>query len=375
MRILRKPVVVVYVRHAGTCPHREDESYPRCDCPKAFRWSLAGKQYRKAAGTRTWGLAEAKAAELQRQLDGGGSPSIALSTTPTIAALVATFMTRKLSEGIGPATERKLRDHLGRFESFMTARSRFFPGEITATDMVEFKAGWSTWKSSVTRQKAQQNVRGFVRFACRDNRDELLDALGKIKATRQDSDRLEPKPFTEAELETLLAHVPRTFPDPVKAARLTALIHLQVSTGLAIRDAVTLEVSSLDGGYLRIKRQKTGRAVTQKLDAGLHQELLGVTNGNPRFVFWDGASLPNSAVGLWLTDLRTLMKHAGVWIKGNVAHRFRDTAVDFWLGAGCSMTEIAAMIGDNVSTVEKHYAHLASKRMQDRLEKVPVRSW
>jgi hypothetical protein len=50
-------------------------------------------------------------------------------------------------------------------------------------------------------------------------------------------------------------------------------------------------------------------------------------------------------------------------------------AVDFWLGTGCSMTEIAAMLGDTVAIVEKHYADLASKRMEERLARVPVRTW
>jgi hypothetical protein len=69
------------------------------------------------------------------------------------------------------------------------------------------------------------------------------------------------------------------------------------------------------------------------------------------------------------------MRNTGVWIKGNLSHRFRDTAVDFWLGAGCSMTEIAAMLGDTVAIVEKHYADSASKRMEERLARVPVRTW
>ena len=257
----------------------------------------------------------------------------------------------------------------------MAARTKFLPPEITATDAIEFKALWSTWKSGVTREKAQQNLRGFIRFCCRANRQEVLDALGKIKKSREDEERLEPKPFTEAELEKLLAQVPLTFPDAEKAARITALIHCMVSTGLAIRDTIQLEIASIKGGRLKIKRQKTRKPVTQKLDAALHQELLAVKNGNPKYIFWNATSLPESATGVWQADLRELMEDAGLWIKGNLSHRFRDTAVDFWLGSGYSMTEVAALLGDTVAVTEKHYAHLASKRMEDRLSKMPVRSW
>jgi len=69
------------------------------------------------------------------------------------------------------------------------------------------------------------------------------------------------------------------------------------------------------------------------------------------------------------------MQDAELWIKGNLSHRFRDTAVDFWLGAGCRLTDIAAMLGDTLAIVERHYANLASKRMEERLSKMPSRSW
>jgi hypothetical protein len=36
-----------------------------------------------------------------------------------------------------------------------------------------------------------------------------------------------------------------------------------------------------------------------------------------------------------------------LWVKGNLSHRFQDTAVDFWLGAGCSMRRACADCGNN----------------------------
>jgi hypothetical protein len=172
----------------------------------------------------------------------------------------------------------------------------------------------------------------------------------------------------------MLAKVPELF-SGTAAARMTARIHCMVSTGLAITDTVQLQRDSVQDGWLRIERQKTGKKVVQKLDPALRRELMAVTNGNPKYVFWSGEGRPTSATTNWQHDLRLLMKTAGVWIKGNLSHRFRDTAVDFWLGAGCSMTEIAAMLGDTVAIVERHYADLASKRMEERLAKMPVRTW
>lgn len=79
----------------------------------------------------------------------------------TIADKIATHILAKQSEGLSNSTRRKLKYQLGLFEQFMSDRSKFFPHEITTDDCVEFRASWK-WKSGVTRQKAQQNFRGFL---------------------------------------------------------------------------------------------------------------------------------------------------------------------------------------------------------------------
>jgi integrase len=372
-----KPVVSVFVRHKATCSHlSRGEFYRGCHCAKWLRYSKGGKQHRVSAGTRTWGIAEDKAAELQGQLDAGEAgtvPAIPEIDQPTVEQAIETFITAKQGEGIRKATIRKLRYQLGCFQRFTEERSKLFPSEVTATDVIEYRASWNTWKSGVTRQKAQQNLRGFLRSCCRTSLPDLLDALKPVRLAKSDKDRLEPRPFTEKELKHLLAQVPKTFPE--KAAKMRALIHCMVATGLAIRDTVQLERTSLRDGWLRIERQKTGRPVRQRLDNGLCRELLSVANGNSKYIFWDGVTEATSAVGAWQADLRRLMQDANLWIKGNLSHRFRDTAVDFWLGSGCSMTDVAAALGDTVRTVERHYADLASKRMEERLAKMPTRSW
>jgi site-specific recombinase XerD len=335
---------------------------------------MNGRLQRLPAQTRAWNIAEEKAAELQEQLRRGNPIIIrADDDQPTVEQCVETFISGKETEGLSHPTLRKLRYQLGEFERFMTSRSRFFPNEITATDVLEYRASWDSWKSGVTRQKAQQNLRGFLRFACTARLPELLSALKPVRLARDDKERLQPQPFTETELQTLLAQVPVTFPDAQKAARIIALIHCQVATGLAIRDTVQLKRTNIKDGWLRIERQKTGKRVQQKLDPALRDELLSVAC--ERFIFWDEKSEITSAVGLWQTDLRQLMQDAGLWIKGALSHRFRDTAVDFWLGQGCDMTTVAALLGDTTRTVERHYSDLASKRMEARLSSVPLRQW
>ena len=145
-----------------------------------------------------------------------------------------------------------------------------------------------------------------------------------------------------------------------------------IATGVAIRDAVQLERKNIQDGWLRINRQKTRRPVRQHLDPALCRELL---DGEGKYVFWDEKIQVTAAVTRWQDDLRLLMQEAKLWIPGNTSHRFRDTAVDYWLGQGCSLTEVAAMLGDTLAVTERHYSSLASHRMESRLAKLPSWSW
>jgi integrase len=376
MSIQPKSVVSVFVRHRESCSHRSrGEFYRGCQCSKFLRYSRNGKQHRQAAGTRTWTVAEDKAIELQEQLDRGDTPKpiIVKGPQPTISDCIQTFISGKQSEGISPRRVKKLQLQLDQFEAFMSARSKLFPSLITAADVIEFRAGWEkAWPSATTRQKAQQNIRTFLRTCCRENLNDLLNALKTIRLSKQDKERLEPKPFSEEEIKALFAKIPKTF-EPERVATATLLVKFMIAAGVAIRDTVQLDRHKhLRDGWLRFNRQKTGRAVVQQLDPALFQELV---KGKGQYVFWDGKYQVTSEVTTWQDDVRLLMQDAGVWIEGNTTHRFRDTAVDFWLGEGCSLTEVAAMLGDTLAVTERHYANLASKRMESRLAKTPKRSW
>ena len=188
--MLRKAVVTVYVRHSGECQHEGKPFFRGCDCPKWFRYSgdvclcgrsHKGRQHRFAAGVRSWAQAEEKREEAQKRLDAGDqTPLPVTETQKTIKQSIETFLLAKQGERLSNATIRKLRYQLNLFDSFMAGRSRFFPSEITPTDVIEYRSTWN-WKSGVTRQKAQQNLRGFLRSCCKDNLKGILDVLKPIK--------------------------------------------------------------------------------------------------------------------------------------------------------------------------------------------------
>ena len=374
-KVATKTTVTVYTRHRMSCSAKHRGEFTRsCECPKWLRYSRSGRLHRQSAGTRTWSLAEDKAVEMQESLDRGDTPRPIVVKAPqaTIADAIETFISAKESEGISTRRVQKLRVLLNEFEEFMQGRNKLYPSLLTATDVIDYRATWDKKWEATTRQKAQQNLRGFLRTCCRENLNDLLSALRTIRLSKEDKQRLEPKPFSEDEIKTLLAQMPKSLAAE-DVATATLLVKFMIATGVAIRDAVQLERRSIQDCWLRINRQKTGRPVRQHLDSALCKELL---SGKGQYVFWDTKKMTiGGAVTKWQDDIRLVMQDTKLWIKGNTTHRFRDTAVDYWLGEGCSLTDIAAMLGDTLAVCERHYASLASARMEERLKTMPRRSW
>jgi integrase/recombinase XerD len=80
-------------------------------------------------------------------------------------------------------------------------------------------------------------------------------------------------------------------------------------SGLAIRDAVTLERERLTpGNNLFLYRAKTNVPVYLPLPAELANLLRSLTNSNPRYFFWTGNGDPETVKKGWDRSLRRLFK-------------------------------------------------------------------
>ena len=125
---------------------------------------------------------------------------------------------------------------------------------------------------------------------------------------------------------------------------------------------------------MTFERRKTGRVAMPRIDHELRDELLKLPCDSP-YLFWDGKGLLDTAVKAWADDIRELFKDAGLYTKGDLTHRFRDTAADHWFSEGCNSTEVADMLGDTVAIIEKHYKDYCSKGRKSHIAKLPARSW
>ena len=378
------PSVTIFVRHRADCPRVGDEFYKGCKCSKHFRWSHGGKQYRRAAKTRTWSIAEERRREIEAQFKAADPAhpvrSVELQTVsrPTIDKAIQLFLSDRKTQGLDPTAYKKHERELGRFKDFMAKRGKFFPHEIGLTDLTEFRETWvDLYASSLTRSKVQERLRGFLRYTVNAKMLDQMPVLSPIKV-----DVPPTLPLTEKQYAKLLETIPVEFKSAERVRRMRALIRLMRYSGLAIQDAVTLEKTKLKKdarkGIWKVvtSRQKTGTHVSVAIPPDVAEEVIAVgeLNGHPDYFFWnrqDGK--PKAAVDVWERAFKRAFKAAGM-PEGH-SHQLRDTFAVSLLEKGTPIEEVSKALGHtSIKTTEKSYAPWVTVR-QDRLDSLIVASW
>jgi site-specific recombinase XerD len=298
----------------------------------------------------------------------------------SIIEAIRLFQADKENQGVTATVTGKYDRELERLGKFCETQSIFTVKAIAREVLIAYAATWAeSYKSSATRYQVQARLKHFLRFCVESGWLNRAPKLTKIRVDERPT-----LPLTNKEYEKLLKAIPKVFTAPPypkgKSTKVRALVQLMRWTGLAIRDAVTLERNEiqLDDHLYRIttSRQKTGTHVSIPIRPEVAQELLAVLNGNPKYVFWSGNGLESSTVTHWQDDMRTLFDEAGIESEGHMrSHRLRDTfAVDL-LQKGVPLEEVSKLLGhDSIKTTEKSYAKWVKSR-QDRLDKLVMATW
>jgi len=222
----------------------------------------------------------------------------------------------------------------------------------------------------------RERLRSFYRFAHFAGYIEKNVALGLKAINVEEPDLV---PLCDEQHEALLAAIQRRYHGK-KAAKVRALVQLMRHTGLAISDAVSLPRSAMTWDEevkvhritLPYGRTKTGNDVSVCIQADVAAELKAVENSNTKYFFWTGNSKVRTAVGYWQRQLLPAFRAAK--IEGGHPHQLRHTAAVNWLANGLGLEDVAALLGDTIKVVEKHYAKWAVNR-QRRLDKLVMATW
>jgi site-specific recombinase XerD len=381
------PLVTIFVRHSEDCKYNGDESEKRCRCAKHLRWTANGKQHRRAARARSWAEAEEKKRELEDQL-AGRTPTLAKKGR-LIEEAVKVFIQDKEVQGVSGGVVKKYTLELRRLREYCERKGVLTVGGITRELLTGFCATWEAfYPSSCTRSKVRERCRSFLRYCYEAQWLDRIPALPKIKV-----DEPPTMPLTAEEYKRLLDALyianPRRWDGKVSTQGLTeetrlrlhALFQLMRWSGLAIRDALTLERSGIvhAKGIYRVvtSRQKTGTDVSVPIPPDVAQELLALANANKKYVFWTGESLGETIAKTWANRyIRPIFEAAKIPCDGHMlSHRLRDTfAVDL-LEKGVPLEEVSKLLGhESIKTTERHYAKWVQGR-QDRLDSLVVGTW
>lgn len=386
------PVVTIFVRHSEDCKHQsKGEFFKGCNCRKHLRWSKDGTQHRRKAGTRSWEEAEEVKRQLQDQLAGRTSETRAADNVRAVSEAVDLFIKDKKIQGVTSGVIKKYTLELDRLSQFCERKSVYTVQGITRELLTDFCATWETYyPSSYTRSKVRERCRSFLRYCYECKWLERIPPLPKITVDEPPTMPLTAEEYTRL-LDAIHVANPRRWDGKMSSqaltattrARIHALFQLMRWSGLAIRDAVTLERAEIQHddakGIYRIvtARQKTGTHVSVPIPGEVAKELLAVANGNKQYVFWTGEGAGETIAKTWANRyVRPVFEAAKIPCDGHMlSHRLRDTfAVDL-LEKGVPMEEVSKLLGHtSIKTTERHYAKWVKGR-QDRLDSLVMGTW
>jgi site-specific recombinase XerD len=350
------------------------------------RWvayTFEGRQRRESTKTRSHEQATVYARSVEQRYERIAAGEKPKPTEPTtVAQAVAAYLEDKRAQQLTASTLSK---RVLWFEKDMLtwcrANAVHFLTDLDLSHLRQWRSSWEL--GPLAAQKKQEALRQFFTFCVSSGwlRENSAKGLSKIKVTHKPTDY-----FTDDEMKKILRAAEPTREEyerhPSRAPKLHALVLLMRWSGLAIRDAVTLEREALNAqNQIFLYRAKTGVSVCVDVPQSVAQELRDLPLfPNPRYLFWSGSGNPETAVKHWHHKLSKLFKkvklfHLDCTPKRCHPHMFRNSFAVGLLLAGVPMHSVSLLLGhSSIKTTERHYAPFVQAR-QEQLSASVKATW
>lgn len=271
----------------------------------------------------------------------------------TLERACGEFLRDLRARGLARSTIRDYESIFRQLKRFTDEQGRPELQQVDQALLREWRATWTCLAS--THQLRITKLKTFFRFAVDASWIEKSPAA-QLRAPRE---RSRPTmPLNRLEMRLL-------FKAAVSYPKERALLLLMRYSGLAIRDATTLERGAIAGSLLTLRRAKSNELVLCSLPDTVVTELGAVADPHRRYFFWTGESQPDTVARYWRSRLQRIAQLAGV--KDFRTHRLRDTFAVELLLAGVSIEDVSTLLGHrSVQVTERHYAPWNSAR-RDRL--------
>lgn len=373
------PLIDIFVRHSGNCPHHDDERWKRCHCRKHLRWTWDGKQYRKTAKTRSWEAAERAKRELELKYEDAQLPAPDTSERlTTIEEAIQAFLAEKRGGKASTATLTKYKLTLSRLQEFCDRQDLHFLREIRLEHLSSWREEWSKYYSSkFALRNNQGRVRHFFRYALNAGMISKNPAAS-LSTIKISDDDFGVDPFTEKEYSKIITSIPSCEKmNAQNRIRVKALMQLQRWSGLSLVDAVCLEKNELVkvGNRYRVdtSRRKTGVRVSNIIPIWLGKELHQIQNNSQDHFFWTADSTPKSACSVYDKLYRSVFEHAGITNGGS--HRLRHLFAVSLLEKGVDIRIVSRALGHKSVVITERYYAKWNLKQQATLEQSLAKAW
>jgi integrase/recombinase XerC len=301
------------------------------------------------------------------------------ATAPDFAAAIGRFLVYLSSErGGSPLTLKSYREDLLQLEEFLRSAGCRGPGEASSVLLRRFAAGLHAAgyaASTVARKLA--STRSFYAFGQREGWVRANPAK-PLRSPRRA--RKLPKFLTGEEIARLLAT-----PQPQAAGGLRdrAILELMYSSGVRVRELVSLDDADLDLRNATVRVRGKGR-----------RERLGIVGRHARAALeaWlaarprQAAAAPRGSRALFTNKLggrlsvrgvaRLLEKHLAVaGLTGRASpHTLRHSFATHLLDAGADIRSVQELLGHKSLVTTQIYTHVTTSRLLDAFDKAHPRA-
>jgi integrase/recombinase XerD len=353
-------MIILWRRHIPGCPVKNREKMRECSCPIFKEWRVNGKKFRKSLRTRSY----QKALAIARREEVDGIKQ--LTTSPAIKDACDKYIQDAKARELKAPTLYKFDLLFRQLQDFAEDKGLVFVSDLNLDNLRQFRATWPN-KNEAARVKLG-NLRAFVGF-CKKSKwieENYAEDLKAPKVVDPKIVPLEPEELTKI-LEACEQHIRKS-----RGLLLKAMTLVLRYTGLRIRDVVTLRRDAVRGNRLFLRTSKTGTDVFCPLPP-LVVAALAALPAEGRWYFWDGLSLPKSAVGVYQKSLAKIFKAAGV--PRAYPHLFRHTLATDLLSQGVSLQTVSTLLGhSSIKMTERRYSHWIKGRQQKFEDEIKI-SW
>jgi len=378
------PKVSIYAKHDPDCKWAGRSKKVTCQCPKLLQWYQHGKTQRKSLpGIVDAELVEGEKRKLEAQLEAvakGEAPKPDPKKGKTLEEAIQLFLDSKLGN-VKDKHREKLNYELTQFRNFCEAKNLFALVAIEPEHILEYRNTVVESGAKSTNKKKVGRLVGFFDFCVEMGWIVRNIAKGKTIAVRGE-DKQKLKALSDEQFEQALAAISKINGRSTAEtrAKLHSLFLLTRWTGLAVRDGVCIErkrFEKINDGFYRVflRRAKTDEPVYCVLKVDLVEQIFAGANPSGRYLYIDALPATEKEMDRLAQDWGKLFGRVSevADLKDEhgepypfTSHSMRHTFVYWCLNHGIATEDVAAMIGDSVEIVAKHYSEWIHGR-QERL--------